>query len=207
MEIYFRKKFLNENSIALDEKLLKNFYLSRGYYDVEINSSYAKLINNNEFELIFSINPKSKFFFNEVSLTIPADFNDENFKDLKILFEQIKGQPYSLNYISDMLDEIDNITTKEEFHSVKSTVNEEIIGDQINLDFNIIETEKFFVEKINIFGNNITAENVIRNNLEIDEGDPYNEILEKKSVNNLKSMNFSKKSLQKSYLVVLLVQK
>ena len=187
------KKFLNENSIALDEKLLKNFYLSRGYYDVEINSSYAKLINNNEFELIFSINPKSKFFFNEVSLTIPADFNDENFKDLKILFEQIKGQPYSLNYISDMLDEIDNITTKEEFHSVKSTVNEEIIGDQINLDFNIIETEKFFVEKINIFGNNITAENVIRNNLEIDEGDPYNEILEKKSVNNLKSMNFFKK--------------
>ena len=72
-------------------------------------------------------------------------------------------------------------------------MNEKIIGDQINLEFNIIETEKFFVEKINIFGNNITAENVIRNNLEIDEGDPYNEILEKKSVNNLKSMNFFRK--------------
>ena len=139
------KKFLNENSIALDEKLLKNFYLSRGYYDVEINSSYAKLINNNEFELIFSINPKNKFFFKEISLNIPTDFDVENFKELKILFEQIKGQPYSLNYISDILDEIDNITANEEFHSVKSTVNEEIIGDQINLDFNIIETEKFFV--------------------------------------------------------------
>ena len=110
------KKFLNENSIAMDEKLLKNFYLSRGYYDVEINSSYAKLINNNEFELIFSINPKNKFFFNEVSLNIPSDFDVENFNELKILFEQIKGQPYSLNYISDILDEIDNITTNEEFH-------------------------------------------------------------------------------------------
>ena len=32
------------------------------------------------------------------------------------------------------------------------------------------------MDRINIFGNNITAENVIRNQLEIDEGDPYNEI-------------------------------
>ena len=89
MEIYFRKKFLNENSIAMDEKLLKNFYLSRGYYDVEINSSYAKLINNNEFELIFSINPKINFSLMKL-LNIPSDFDVENFNELKILFEQIK---------------------------------------------------------------------------------------------------------------------
>ena len=51
---------------------------------------------------------------------------------------------------------------------------------KLNLNFKIEETEKFFVEKINIFGNNITRENVIRNQLEIDEGDPFNEILAKK---------------------------
>ena len=43
--------------------------------------------------------------------------------------------------------------------------------------------ERFFFEKINILGNNVTKETVIRNNLEIDEGDPYNEILSNKSVN------------------------
>ena len=42
------------------------------------------------------------------------------------------------------------------------------------------ETEKFFVERINILGNNITDEKVIRNQLLIDEGDPYNEILKTK---------------------------
>jgi outer membrane protein insertion porin family len=49
-----------------------------------------------------------------------------------------------------------------------------------------------FVQRINIFGNNVTQENVIRNQLEIDEGDPFNAILEKKSINNLKSLNFFK---------------
>ena len=50
--------------------------------------------------------------------------------------------------------------------------------------------KKFFVEKINIFGNNITRENVIRNQLEIDEGDPFNEILKNKSINNIKKFKF-----------------
>ena len=52
--------------------------------------------------------------------------------------------------------------------------------------------KNFYVEKINIFGNNITIENVIRNQFEIDEGDPFNEILFNKSINNIKSLNIFK---------------
>ena len=33
------KKFLNEDLILLDERLLKNFYLNNGYYNIKINSS------------------------------------------------------------------------------------------------------------------------------------------------------------------------
>ena len=58
--------------------------------------------------------------------------------------------------------------------------------------FEVRETEKFFVDRINIFGNNVTEEKVIRNQLLIDEGDPYNEILKAKSINNIKSLNFLK---------------
>jgi len=43
------KKFLREELIELDKRLLRNFYLNKGYYNVEINTSFAKLINKNEF--------------------------------------------------------------------------------------------------------------------------------------------------------------
>ena len=69
---------------------------------------------------------------------------------------------------------------------------EDIVENKINLNFIINEAEKYVVEKINIFGNNVTRENVIRNQLELDEGDPYNEILKNKSLNNIKGLNFSK---------------
>ena len=74
--------------------------------------------------------------------------------------------------------------------SVQTSVEESINANQLNLSFKIEEAEKYFVKKINIFGNNVTQESVIRNQLEIDEGDPYNVILQKKSLNNLKNLNF-----------------
>ena len=55
-----------------------------------------------------------------------------------------------------------------------------------------ISNEKIFVKKINIFGNNVTSENVIRNQFEVDEGDPFNEILLNKSINNIRSLNIFK---------------
>ena len=91
-----------------------------------------------------------------------------------------------------ILDEIDRITLNEEFLAISASVNEEIIDNKINLKFEIEETEKYYVKQINIFGNNVTRENVIRNQFEIDEGDTYNEILQKKSINNLKSLRFFK---------------
>ena len=48
--------------IQFDRRLLRNFYLNKGFYNVEINSSFAKLIKNDEFELVYNINANDKFF-------------------------------------------------------------------------------------------------------------------------------------------------
>ncbi len=184
------KKFLNKSLVDLDTRLLKNFYLNNGYYNVEINSSFAKLINDDEFEIIFNINPQNKVYFRNFTLDIPNDFDQDNFNDLKIIFDELKDKPYSFLAIDKILVEINKITTEEQYQSTKASVTETTQNDKIDLNFKIKETQKFYVEKINIFGNNITRENVIRNQLEIDEGDPFNEILEKKSLNNIKSLNF-----------------
>ena len=186
------KKFLNEELIELDKRLLKNFYLNKGYYNVVINTSFAKLINKNEFELIFNINANEKIYFGDMNVVLPNDFDEENYKDLKKLLTKLKDEPYSLYSVDKILDEIDLITTTEEFKSSKAYAQQNIVSDKLNIDFVVEKDKTFFIEKINILGNNVTRENVIRNQLEIDEGDPYNEILAKKSENNLKRLNFFK---------------
>ena len=186
------KKFLNEEIIKIDKRLLKNFYLNKGFYNVKINTSFAKLIDKNEFELIFNIIPNQKIYFGDMNFILPNDFDENNYKDLNKLLVDLKGEPYSINSVDKILNEIDLITTNEEYKSSNAFAQQSIVSDKLNIDFIIEEGETFFIEKINIFGNNITRESVIRNQLEIDEGDPYNEILANKSVNNIKNLNFFK---------------
>ena len=186
------RKFLNQSTVSFDEKLLRNFYKNNGYYNVNIDSSFAKMIEDNQFELIFNINAGTKIFFGELDLKLPTDFDEQNFVPIRKLFKKIKGKSYSINTIDMILDEIDNITTLEQYKFIKASVTENIVNDTIDLQFNINEGEKFYVDRINIFGNTITSENVIRNQFELDEGDPYSEILVNKSINNIKSLNFFK---------------
>ena len=186
------KKFLNENLINFDKRLLDNFYKNKGFYNAIIESSFANYLGNDEFELIYNISSGKKYYFNDLILKLPLDYDDENFDKLKSMFSNLKGKNYSLTSIDEILKEIDKIVLNKQYEFLKSTVNEEINDNLINLTFNIEESEKFYVEKINIFGNNITQEEVIRNSFAVDEGDAFNELLHTRTINNLKSLNFFK---------------
>ena len=187
------KKFLNDKLLNFDTQLLKNFYKNSGFFDVKIESSYAKYLGNDEFEIIYNISPGIKYYFNEISLNLPTDYNTDDFAKLNNIFEKLKGKNYSLTAIDKILNEIDKIVLNEQYEFLDSTVNEEFTDNLINLEFNVDEkSEKFYVEKINIFGNNITREEVIRNSLFVDEGDPFSDLLHTKSINRIKSLNFFK---------------
>ena len=184
------KKYLNEARISYDEKLLKNFYLNKGYYNVLINSSFAKMTEDQNFELIFNIDANPKLFFGDLKLSLPDDFSKSNYEEVEKFFRKLKDKPYSVNRIEDIVEKIEVITINEQYESIKASVKENIVSNKINIDFKIEETEKFFIERINILGNNVTRESVIRNQIVIDEGDPFNQILYAKSLNNIKALNF-----------------
>ena len=186
------KKYLNEGMIEFDKRLLKNYYLNKGFYNVKVNTSFAKLIKDNEFELIYNINAGKKFFFGDLKLDLPVDYEKDNFLKLDKLLKNLKNEPYSIISIENILEEIEILALEEEYESINVQVSENFDNNILNLTFNILETEKFYVERINIFGNNITQESVIRNQFVLDEGDPYNEILRDKSINNMKNLNFFK---------------
>ena len=186
------KKYLNENIISVDNKLLKNFYLNQGYFKVKINTSFAKSIDKDSFELIFNIDADERIFFNDLSLKVPNDFDKSNYEKIIFLFNDLKGKPYSINRIEKILKKINEISIYKQYVSSEAFVEENIFENKMDLKFVINEVETVQVDKINILGNNVTKEVVIRNQLELDEGDPFNEILFTRSINNIKGLNFFK---------------
>ena len=188
-----KNKYLDVNRIKLDERLISNYLKNKGYYNASVESSFAELTDENSFELTFKLNLGEKYYFNNIKLNIPDVYSTSNFKEFDELFEKLKNNLYSLNSIEKILKNIDNIALREEFEFVNATYQETITdGNKINLLINLEESEKFYIDRINIFGNFITEEKVIRNSLIVDEGDPFNEILFNKSIQNLKAKNYFK---------------
>ena len=184
-----KKKFLNENTVNLDVRLLKSFYLNKGYYNSTIESSSASLIDNG-FELIFNINAGEKFYFNQFDLVIPSNYEEKNFKLIYEEFENLKNQSYGVNKIQKILNKIDDLALSKQYEFINATIKNEIVDkNKINFTFTISESKKFYVNRINIKGNDITEEGVIRNLLVVDEGDPFNELLNAKSINQIKASN------------------
>ena len=182
------KKYINIERIELDKRLLKNFYLNKGYYNVNINDAYTKLLNNKDFILTFNINAGEKFKFGKFSLDLPSDYNISDFNDLEKIFLSLENKQYANLEIENLTNEIDRIALIENYEFIDADVLETVNDDNtIDFKFLIKESKKTYVEKINIFGNNVTAEEFIRSNLLVDEGDPFNKLLHSKSINNLRS--------------------
>ncbi len=182
------KKYLDINRIELDKRLLKNFYLNKGYYNVDIESSSA-VFSENSFELIYNINAGNEYLIQNVKLDVPIDYDANDFKDVKKTIDKLENEKYSLNKINKVIKEIDKISVARLYDFIDATIEINEVGEnKLDLIFSVVESDKFFVNKIDIFGNNVTEERVIRNQLEVDEGDPFNKLLHAKSINNLKAL-------------------
>ena len=188
------KVYLNKNTIELDKRLLKNYYKNMGYYKVNIIDSFAEFSNKGDFNLIFNIDSGDKFFFNDLKLNIPPDYNDSDFKGVYKIFDQIKNEKYSLDDLNLILKEIDKIASIRLYDFIDAEVDESIVDkNKINFTFNIVDSKKFYVERINILGNYQTIEEVIRNRLIVDEGDPLNSLLYNKSLDNIRGLRIFKR--------------
>ena len=188
-----KNKYLDRERTKFDKRLLRNFYLDKGYYGVVVQDVYTQIFDEKNFTLTYKIDSGKKFIFNNFEINLPIDYDIKDFEILIEIFDNLKDTTYSNKKIEDVLNEIDNIASTENYEFIDATVNETIVdNNKINFVFNIKVGEKFYVERINIKGNNITSEEYIRQQLIIDEGDPFNNLLHNKTVNKLKSTNIFK---------------
>ena len=186
-------KYLNKELTQLDKRLLKNFYLDNGYYQVEIEDAYSQILDEENFSLTYKINAGKKFSFNKFKILLPDDYDTKDFDKLRKTFSSLENETYSYRGIQAILDEIDKIAAIENYEFIDVSVDEIIKdGNKIDFVFKIKEGDRFYVETINILGNNITNEEFIRQQFIVDEGDPLNLLLHNKTVNRLKSTRIFK---------------
>ncbi len=184
-----RNIYLNEQRVELDKRLLKNYYRSKGYYDVEILSSNVFLKEEQGIELTFSIDAGKRYRIKKISTNIDPVYDKSIFKPLESDFRKYAGEYYSPFKVQKILKNLDKIIDDNELQFVQHSVSETIDEDFIDIELKVFEGRKVQIERVNIKGNTVTNESVIRSELELDEGDPYSKVRLEKTIANLKSRN------------------
>jgi len=184
-----KNTFLNYSNIELDKRLLINYYKSLGYYDVQVLSSNAEVSQKNLTTLTYTINAGTRYKVNKISTNVSEVIDKKLFVPLKSSFEKIIGKYYSPFTVKKLLDELDILINNNDLQFVEHSVNEILENDTIEIKINIFEGPKNLVEQINIVGNTITDEAVIRSELLLDEGDPFNNLKLEQSIARLKGRN------------------
>ena len=185
-KVISKNVYLNKGRIELDKRLLTNYYKNKGFYEVEVSSSNVEYSEGEGFILTFSINAGTRYKFKKIFANVSESLDKKPFVSLEKDFNNIIGDYYSLRKLTSLLEKIDKLSEKKELQFINHSVSETLVGNGIEVKINIFEGQKFLIERINIVGNSVTNDSVIRSELLVDEGDPYSALLVNKSINRLK---------------------
>ena len=186
-KVLSRNVYLHKSRIELDKRLLEQYYKNTGYYEVDIKTTNVEYSEGDGFVLTYNINAGPRYRFKKIYAKV-ADTLDENaFLSLEKEFNKLIGDYYSNKRLKRVLDKIDKLSEQKELQFINHSVSEILEGNGIEVAINIFEGEKVIIERINIVGNSVTNDSVIRSELLVDEGDPYSVLLVNKSINEIKA--------------------
>ncbi|RMD47713.1 MAG: outer membrane protein assembly factor BamA [Alphaproteobacteria bacterium] len=161
--------------LELDKQLLRDFYLSRGFVDVEIVSATAEMARDRSgFFVTFVIREGQPFRFGAIDVrseikTLPPE-------PFRRLIRFGSGDIYSPVHIDKAMSQMEALAAKagERFVRVEPVFTRHDDKGTIDVTFVIKRGPKVFVERIDIEGNVTTLDRVIRRQFRIVEGDPLN---------------------------------
>ena len=180
-----------------DKEMLRQFYNERGYIDFDVVSAVAELTpNGKSFILNFTVDEGARYKISDISIV--SDMKDVNVEKLYKQLEIKKGEWYNSRYVEKTVSNITEELGKKGFVFVDVTPRLTRHEDNtVDVEFHISESERVFVNRINISGNTRTQDAVIRREIRLDEGDAFNVSKIRDSRRNIENLNyFSKVDIQ-----------
>jgi len=177
--------------MSFDEELLRRFYLSQGYADFRLISAVAELSNDrNHFFMTFTIEEGERYKVQDVSINSALQHFDANVLRQYITFNS--GDWYNADEVTATVDAFTDALGDLQFAfvSVKPEIQRNREEHTVNITFVINETPRVFVERIDIRGNVRTLDKVIRREMELVEGDPFNRSKLAKSEQEVKDLGY-----------------
>jgi outer membrane protein insertion porin family len=177
--------------LAYDQQKLRQFYLTEGYADFRVVSAVAELTpDKRDFIITYVVEEGDRYKFGDV--TVESDLRDFKPDFAKTLVPMKKGDWYNAKQVEDTVNGLNETAglLGYAFAEADPNFDRDAEKKEMNLTFRIAETPRVYVERININGNTITQDKVVRREFRLQEGDPFNTFQVKRSKDRIQSLGY-----------------
>lgn len=191
LRTFIRRDTFAPDRIALDEKLLTDFYRSRGYADFRVQAVAPELARERDaFYITFQIQEGPRYTFGNVTTVseIPgvdaAEFGAQN--------RVKRGAVYNPTVIDTTIRRMEALALRKglDFVNIEPRITRNERNQTLDLTFALTRGQRVFVERIDIEGNTTTLDEVIRRQFTTVEGDPFNPREIRNSAERLRALEY-----------------
>jgi outer membrane protein insertion porin family len=183
--------------LAFDQQKLRMFYLTNGYADFRVVSAVAELTSDRrDFIITYVVEEGERYKFADVKVeSAIRDFSGEG---LTKLLPMKSGDWYDAKLIEDTITSLNESAGLfgYAFADVQPDYQRNKEAKTMSVTFNVAETPRVYVERIDVSGNTLTRDKVIRREFRLAEGDPFNSVRVKRSRDRIQSLGFFQENLE-----------
>ncbi|WP_326490666.1 outer membrane protein assembly factor BamA [Sphingobium sufflavum] len=182
--------------LAYDQQKLRQFYLTQGYADFRVVSAVAELTpDKQDFIITYVVEEGSRYKFGDVA--VQSEIRDLNSDALNRTLPMKKGDWYNAKLVEDTVDRINETAGLfgYAFADVSPDFNRDKDSLSMGITFRIGTAPRVYVERVDINGNTLTKDKVIRREFRLAEGDAFNSFLVKRSQDRINSLGFFQEKL------------
>jgi outer membrane protein insertion porin family len=179
--------------IEADRDLIRRFYLSHGYADVQVISATGEFDPAQKgFIITFTIEEGPLYHFGAID--IQSNIRTVDPQALRPALRVRQGAIYNGDSAEKTVEDLTVEIAKHgyPFATVRPRGDRNPQTRTVGVIFVVDEGQRAYIERINIRGNTRTREYVIRREFDISEGDPYNRALIDRAERRIKNLNYFK---------------
>ena len=183
--------------LAFDQQKLRQFYLTQGYADFRVVSAVAELTpDKKDFIITYVVEEGKRYKFGSVK--VESKIRDFKSEALTKNLSMKEGDWYDAKRVEDTVEGLSE--TAGLFGYAFADVNPQFKRDKdaltMSITFDVAESQRVFVERIDINGNTHTMDKVVRREFRLNEGDAFNSIQVKRTTERIKSLGYFQEDLE-----------
>lgn len=183
--------------LAFDQQRLRQFYLTEGYADFRVVSAVAELTpDRRDFIITYVVEEGERYRFGELELD--SDLRDFSSEQFSSFIPMQTGDWYNAQQIEDTIDSLNQTAGLLGYAFAEArpefSINRE--DRTMSVRFRIEQAPRVYVERIEVNGNTLTRDKVIRREFRLQEGDAFNSFLVRRSQSRINSLGFFQENFE-----------